>query len=152
MAQDPGSPEVRDIQSLLQKARESLEAAQLLLERGFYGFSASRSYYAMFYAAEAALLRLGLTFSKHAGVIAGFGQHLVRPGKVPNHLHRYLLDAFDLRMVGDYDTPGRVDESRAHKALDRAKEFVREMERFLAKEAQGSDGDGEHAASSSSSS
>ncbi len=39
----------RDILELLEKAKESLEAAKSLLKDGFYDFSASRSYYAMFY-------------------------------------------------------------------------------------------------------
>lgn len=130
----------REIKELLQKAEESLAAAELLWERGFYGFSVSRSYYTMFYAAEAALLRQGLTFSKHAGVIAAFGQHLARREKVPKHLHRYLLDAFDLRMAGDYDAPGRVDERRARQVLAWAEEFLREVRRFLeVKEVQEAD-------------
>ena len=52
----------------LVKARESLEAARILLREGFAGFSASRSYYAMFYTAEAILLRQDLAFSSHAAV------------------------------------------------------------------------------------
>ena len=52
----------------LAKARESIEAAGVLLREGFAGFSASRSYYAMFYTAEAILLRQDLAFSSHAAV------------------------------------------------------------------------------------
>ena len=39
-------------QTILDKANESLEAATLLAEQGYYDFSASRAYYAMFYAVE----------------------------------------------------------------------------------------------------
>ena len=42
-----------EIQILLQKAKESLEAAELLERGGYTGFSASRAYYSMFYVAEA---------------------------------------------------------------------------------------------------
>ncbi|HAF71481.1 MAG: HEPN domain-containing protein [Acetothermia bacterium 64_32] len=122
----------REIKELMRKAQESLEAAKLLLQRGYYDFAASRGYYAMFYAAEAALLSKGLSFSKHSAVVAAFGQHLAAPGELPTHLHRYLLDAFDLRMVGDYDAPGAVGESRASQVLGWAEEFLQEIERFLA--------------------
>lgn len=121
----------REIKELFQKARESLEAAQLLLQQGYHDFAASRGYYAMFYAAEAALLSKGLSFSKHSAVVAAFGQHLAAPGEVLTHLHRYLLDAFDLRMIGDYDAPGAVGESRARQVLSWAEEFLQETERFL---------------------
>ncbi len=38
-----------DEQAILNKAKENLEAAELLLDQGFAGIAASRTYYAMFY-------------------------------------------------------------------------------------------------------
>jgi uncharacterized protein (UPF0332 family) len=40
-----------EVQALFLKAHSSLEAAELLGQQGFYGYAASRAYYAMFYAA-----------------------------------------------------------------------------------------------------
>jgi len=120
-----------EIKELLQKAQESLAAAELLLDRDFAGFAASRAYYAMFYAAEAILLSRGLSFSKHAGVIAAFGQHFAKPELVPPHLHRYLLDAFDMRQVGDYGAPGIIAAARARQVLTWAREFVEVVAAFL---------------------
>jgi uncharacterized protein (UPF0332 family) len=91
-----------DISDLLKKAYESLEAAESLLRDGFFDFSASRSYYAMFYTTEAVLLTKNLSFSKHTAVIAGFGKEFIKTGVFPQILHRYLADAFDLRQLGDY--------------------------------------------------
>ena len=113
-----------EIKELWKKAQQSLEAAELLLEKGYYDFAVSRGYYAMFYAAEAALLSRGLSFSKHSAVVAAFGKHFVSPGYLPKHLHRYLLDAFDLRMMGDYDVPGIISEEKARQLLKWAKEFL----------------------------
>jgi uncharacterized protein (UPF0332 family) len=48
-----------DIQALIDKAKESLEVAQGILQSGHEGFAASRAYYAMFYVAQALLLELG---------------------------------------------------------------------------------------------
>ena len=42
-----------DVKELLNKAEQSLAAAELLERDGFDDFSVSRSYYAMFYAIEA---------------------------------------------------------------------------------------------------
>jgi len=58
---------------MIRKADKSLAGAHVLLEEGFYGFAASRAYYAMFYAAEALLQSRGLAFSKHSAVHAAFG-------------------------------------------------------------------------------
>ena len=57
---------------LLQKAQESLKAAQLLADQYLYVVAASRAYYTMFYIAQAFLLGKGLTFSSHAAVINAF--------------------------------------------------------------------------------
>ena len=64
-----------DQETMLRLSEESLEAAKLLLERGYPAFASSRAYYAMFGAAEALLLSKELSFSKHSAVIAAFGQH-----------------------------------------------------------------------------
>jgi hypothetical protein len=59
----------------------------------------------MFYVAEAFLLGVGLSFSRHAGVIAAFGERFAKTGIVPVELHRYLIEGQDKRNVGDYLAP-----------------------------------------------
>lgn len=113
-----------DQKLLLEKARDSLEAARLLAAEEFYDFSASRSYYAMFYVAEAFLLEKGLSFSKHSAVIAAFAQQFVKPGGAPARFHRYLLDAQDARNLGDYDVAGGVTQAQAAEQMARAEEFI----------------------------
>jgi uncharacterized protein (UPF0332 family) len=81
--------------ALLVRARESLKAAQALMQLGFYNFSVSRSYYSMFYVAQAFLLADEQSFSRHSAVIAAFGQRFAKTGKVPPHFHRHLLEAQD---------------------------------------------------------
>lgn len=63
-----------DISELMQKAKESLEAAKSLCRDGFYGFSVVRSYYSIFYVVEALLLTKNLSFSKNSAVIGAFGK------------------------------------------------------------------------------
>ncbi|MDY7004028.1 MAG: HEPN domain-containing protein [Cyanobacteriota bacterium] len=57
-------------QQLLQKARDSLQAAQLLVDNNLAAFAAARAYYIV----EAFLLGEGLTFSSHSAVISAFGR------------------------------------------------------------------------------
>ena len=123
-----------EMEELWRKALQSLEAAKVLLEKGYYDFAASRGYYAMFYAAGAALLSRGLSFSKHSAVIAAFGKQFVSSGLLPKHLHRPLLDAFDLRVMGDYGSPGIIGKEKARALLERAGEFMREVGELLKRE------------------
>jgi uncharacterized protein (UPF0332 family) len=111
-------------QALLDKAERSLEAAQSLIEQGFYEFAASRAYYAMFYVAEALLDRQGLSFASHAAVISAFGQHLARPGIVPTEFHRQLIDAQAQRTRADYDPNPDLSQADAERLVNQAQGFL----------------------------
>lgn len=116
---------------LLVKADRALRAAELLLRDGAPDFAAGRAYYAMFYAAEAALTEKNLQFRKHSGVHAAFGEHLAKPGLLDPKFHRWLLNAFDKRILGDYSYEMDVDEGAAREMIEQAREFVAAVETFL---------------------
>jgi uncharacterized protein (UPF0332 family) len=115
----------------LRKASRAVHAAETLLREGDSDFAAGRAYYAMFYAAEALLHERGLRFRKHAGVHAVFGEQFAKTGLLDPKLHRWLLDAFDKRVHGDYDAEWFVDSDDVEQMIERAREFLREAHRFL---------------------
>ena len=80
-----------DERQIVQKANMNLDAAELLLEQGFLEIAASRAYYAMFYLAEALLLRKGLHFSSHSAVIASFGKEFAKTGDLDPRFHQNLI-------------------------------------------------------------
>lgn len=116
---------------LMEMATESIAAAELLRKGGHAGFAASRAYYAMFYVAEALLEGEGKSFAKHSAVISAFGKFLAHPGKVPVELHRYLLEAQDLRESADYGEPGEITAGEAREQIDRAQQFLQVGRRLL---------------------
>jgi uncharacterized protein (UPF0332 family) len=120
-----------DQRELLDKARDSIAAAKLLLEGAYPDFAASRVYYAMFYIAQAFLEGEDLAFSKHSAVIAAFGQHFARTGKVPAEFHRFLLTAQDLRHSGDYGPPHAVTLDQAQEQIGHAEAFFVLAERLM---------------------
>lgn len=117
--------------ALLQKASESLQAAKLLASQNFFDFAASRAYYTMFYIASAFLLGKSLSFSKHSTVIAKFGQHFAKTGRVPVEFHRYLIDAQNSRTIGDYHLGSNLDETETQKQIVRAEQFLELAERLI---------------------
>ena len=119
------------VEQLLEKGRRSLSAAESLLNRGDADFAVSRAYYAMFYAAEAALLARGLSFSKHSAVISAFGKELVKAGHLAAWLHEALRSAFDERNVGDYGLALPYPSERAGDVLETARKFLEAVEAFL---------------------
>ena len=116
---------------LLAKARDSLDAARLLLDAGYADFAVSRVYYAMFYAAEALLDSRGLAYSRHSAVIAAFGKEFCLSGDLPVDFHRRLIDAEDARHSGDYGSPNSISGEECRLHLDGALEFVDVIERHM---------------------
>jgi len=117
---------------LLQKARDSRQAAALLAGANFREFAAARAYYAMFYAAQALLLERRLSYNNHSAVIAAFGCEFAKTGMLDPRLHRYLLDAQDLRNVGDYGIEGPISAAQVAEVFDWADEFIAVVEHLLA--------------------
>ncbi|VVB87742.1 HEPN domain protein [uncultured archaeon] len=122
--------EENDIPELLTKAKESLKAAEMLFDGGFYDFSAGRSYYAMFYATEVVLLSKNLSFSKHSAVIAAFGKEFIKTKIFPKKMRDSLISAFELRQMGDYGSPGSVSKEKALTLIQQAKEFIELAEEY----------------------
>ena len=112
------------IQELIGKARRYLRSAELLIQDGDYDSAVSRSYYAMFYSAEAALLKKKMSFNSHKGVISAFGRHFVKTGIFEKRLGRDLNVAFGERQVGDYESSFSISEDNARHAFERAGGFV----------------------------
>jgi uncharacterized protein (UPF0332 family) len=120
-----------EIQALIRKAKESLEAARGLVRDGHSGFAASRAYYAMFYIAEALLAQMGQSYSSHSGVIAAFGKEFAKSGKLDAKFHRWLIDAGDVRNIGDYGVRLDVPEQQAVSVCEWAEEFIHAAEMYL---------------------
>lgn len=114
----------------LKRSQRELGAAQALAEKGFTEQAVSRSYFACFYAAEAALLRLGQTRSKHSGVIAAFSRHVIKEGGIDPEMGSILRALFEDRNEADYRFLPALPES-AEFAISRASRFVATVRQWL---------------------
>jgi len=122
------------IRELWERSLASLKAAELLLSDGFTDYSASRAYYAAFYAASALLLSEGKSYSKHSGVLARIHMDYVKTGRLPAETGRVINELSDLRHVGDYGGPVHVRRPDAAKAIKDAGRFVQSLRALLPKE------------------
>lgn len=91
----------------------------------------SRAYFAAFYAAERTLALLGESRSKHAGVIAAFGKHVVREGGLGEEVGRLLRSLFERRNEADY-TGAEPPEEESFAAIADAERFVEAVEVWMA--------------------
>jgi uncharacterized protein (UPF0332 family) len=116
----------------LQAAEEAVGLAEELYEKQHVRTAVSRSYYAMFYAATALLAAEGLAFSKHSGVISGYGQHFAKTGQLDPQYHAWLLKAFQLRNTADYALDAILTQDIVVEQLTRARAFVEAARQYLA--------------------
>jgi uncharacterized protein (UPF0332 family) len=117
----------------LEQADESIESAQILLESKKLRPSVSRSYYAMFYAVLALLVKEDLRISKHTGAISVFNREFVKKGIFDKELSSWLQEAFDLRQRADYRELFTVSSERTEKVLNQARTFVAEVKTAITK-------------------
>lgn len=130
-----------EVDDLLEKAFQSVDAADLLYKEGFIDFSASRAYYSMFYSLEALLLDENKSFSKHSAVIAAFGKDFIKTGIFDSKFHKYVLEAFDIRNDGDYGAMHAVREDIAAELIANARELTTTIQQYVLKKRNSSEGE-----------
>jgi len=95
---DPKAP-----QTWLTLASDKLENARRIFAIDLYDETISNAYYAMYYAAKAALLSEGLDLRKHSSAALKFQELFVVTGRVDAEYTRYLSRARVARERSDYD-------------------------------------------------
>lgn len=119
-------------EQLMAKAARAINAAATLMDSDHAEFAVGLAYYAMFYAAEAMLYEKELKFSKHGGVHGAFGKHFVKTGLVEKKYHRWLLNAFDHKIVGDYSVEVEFSKGEAGEIVGQSQKFLDMVRGFLA--------------------
>ena len=119
----------------LKMAKERLEVGKHTLEsrENFARWAVSDAYYSMFYCANALLLDKGQSYKSHGQLIGAFGREFAATDVLPRELHRYLIDASELRTKSDYDLHPDIVSEEATEQLQRAAEFITQTEAYLSK-------------------
>lgn len=116
---------------LLDKAIDTIEGADLLLDNGKIDMAAGRAYYALFYIAEALLNERGLQFSKHGDVIGAYGKEFAKTKTLDPKFHRWLIEGFDTRQISDYHVDTKIDAEVAADMINKARDFLEAAQKFL---------------------
>ena len=115
----------------VQRARDSLREAQLLLDGGYLIGAVNRMYYACFYAVNAMLFSEGLSSSKHSGVISLFERHWIKTGRLPVEIGKYYRQLFERRQEGDYRDTAKFERDEVEEWLAGARSFVEQVADWL---------------------
>lgn len=104
-------------------AQERIRAAHAALAAGFPSVAVSAAYYAVLYAARAALSEQDRNAKTHRGVWSLFGELFVSTGRVDSSLFDATRRIQELREAADYDAR-EVAEEQARAIVSDAERFV----------------------------
>ncbi|GIU95774.1 MAG: hypothetical protein KatS3mg012_2231 [Gaiellaceae bacterium] len=110
-------------EELLAGARDRLGAARVALSAGFPSNAASAAYYAMLYAARAALSEEGRNAKTHSGTWGLFHETFVATGRFDSELYAAAQRTRDLREASDYEAV-IVPHADAERIVELAERFV----------------------------
>jgi uncharacterized protein (UPF0332 family) len=109
---------------LLDRSGEAVEAGRRAVADGDASTGANRAYYAMFYAAWALLADEPEIGRRHRSIHVAFGERFVKTRRLDAQLHRWLLDAFDLRLLADYDPMITIEIDVVAETVGQAGDFL----------------------------
>ena len=112
------------IQYRLQRAKETIEEVEILIQNKFWNTAINRMYYACFYAVGALLFKHGIETSSHSGSRQKFGQLFVQSGKMNKDLAKHYTELFEKRQKGDYNDFFDFDEETVWRLVEPSKLFI----------------------------
>jgi uncharacterized protein (UPF0332 family) len=113
-----------EVARYLSRADRALDAAETLARAGFLPDAASRTYYAMFYAAQALLKSEGIDVTKHSAVESELGYRFAKTGRIDPKYHKMLINARKIREMADYDIYEEIVEPAVSLEVQEGREFV----------------------------
>jgi len=116
-----------------ERARETLEEAEIMLKNKKLFATVNRIYYAIFYEVLALLLMKGLSSSKHSGVRSLFNREFMKSGIISEEHGDFYNRMFGFRQRGDYEDFVEFDMEEVKRWLDRAKDFINSVEQVIEK-------------------
>ena len=117
----------------LEKAKETLKDAELLISANRLISTVNRLYYSLFYVVLALLETKGLASSKHSGVRALFNQHFVKPGIISKETGQFYGELFKNRQKGDYVDYTEFNLKEVKKDFEKCRKCLKEIEEVVLK-------------------
>ncbi len=120
-----------EIKHFIEVAREAVRDAERNFNEGAYYTSFNRSYYAVFYAANAMLATLGLQRSKHSGVKSVFREKFIKTKLIEKEYSDDYEEVMKKREDSDYEVTFVPTDVEARDCSERSKRFVERIEKYL---------------------
>ena len=120
-----------EMRKLFKRADHAIEVAEELYKKGYYADAASKTYYAMFYAAQALLKSEDIDVTKHSAVESALGYYFVKTNKIESKYHKMFISARKIREIADYDIQEEIVEPQSGLKIEEGKEFLTVIKRVI---------------------
>lgn len=115
------------IESYRKRAKDEIEAANLLFGSHLYAASVSRAYYGCFYMITSLLLGDGVETKTHKQLAIEFRKRYIKTGMLDKKYSLILDQLFNTRMMSDYDATINLEPAQVSHLIKLAEEFVSEI-------------------------
>ena len=115
----------------MERSRESIRAAEIMLENEMFAISMNRVYYSMFYAIQALLVLHKVSFSKHGQVKGYFNRELIKTGIFSVDMGKLYNKVFEYRQKFDYVDFAVPDRDMVSEYIEKAREFHAEINEYI---------------------
>ena len=120
----------------LERASESIKAAELMLENKMYIPAMNRIYYSMFYSVQALLILKESAFSKHGQVKGFFNKEYIKKGIFPKEIGKLFNIVFEYRQKFDYVDLIMPEQELISDYIKKAAVFIQKITEFIEDESQ----------------
>ncbi len=117
----------------INKSKETIEAAKLLIDNNLLSHAENRIYYAIFYIVSALSLKYDFSTSKHKTLLGWFNKNFIHNKKLPVEMKNIYKDAFENRQESDYEDYKQFEMEEVKTHFERMQNFVNEIEKLIYK-------------------
>ncbi|MFT3751572.1 MAG: HEPN domain-containing protein [Paludibacter sp.] len=117
----------------VQRSKETLREAELMLHEGFINGALNRMYYSAYYIVIALLIQNGISTQTHAGAKQMLGLHFVLTEKLSIKISNMYSTLFEKRHSSDYDDFVLYDKEMVESLYPQVVEFINVIETLINK-------------------
>jgi uncharacterized protein (UPF0332 family) len=115
----------------IEKAKQTLHDAEILIAQKSWNSAINRLYYACFHSVQALLLNQNIAAKTHSGTKSKFFQEFILTGKIVREYGALFSDLQDWRQEGDYADFVEFDQETVEPLPEKVKVFISAIEQLL---------------------
>ncbi|MBC8527058.1 MAG: HEPN domain-containing protein [Candidatus Cloacimonetes bacterium] len=115
----------------IERAKDSINDVQFLIENNKLTLAVNRIYYGIFYILSALSLKHKFITSKHSQLLGWFNKTFVKEGIIDKKYGRFIHEAYDKRSKGDYDDFVTFSRDEVKGMLKNMKDFIARIENLI---------------------